>query len=161
MSGNMLTMIFACDQNNAIGKDGDLPWRQSTDLQHFKRITLGGTIVMGRKTWDSLPGKLPDRRHLVMTRSERSDVETTSFDEVLRLAENNEIFIIGGGEIYLLFLPFVDRVHRTVIHCTVEDADTFAPEINNEKFSLISANYTTRAERDDFDMTFELFERKQ
>ena len=51
----MLSMIFACDEQNAIGKDGDLPWRQSTDLQHFKRITLGGTIVMGRKTWDSCP----------------------------------------------------------------------------------------------------------
>ncbi|DAC56184.1 MAG TPA: dihydrofolate reductase [Candidatus Poseidoniales archaeon] len=161
MSGNMLTMIFACDRNNAIGKDGDLPWRQSTDLQHFKRITLGGTIVMGRKTWDSLPGKLPGRRHLVMTRSERSDIETTSFDEVLRLAETNEIFIIGGGEIYQLFMPHIGRVHRTVIHCVVEDADTFAPEINSEIFSLISADFTTRADRDDYDMTFELFERNQ
>ena len=116
---------------------------------------------MGRKTWDSLPGKLPDRRHLVMTRSERSDVETTSFDEVLRLAETTEIFIIGGGEIYQLFLPYVDRIHRTVIHCAVEDADTFAPELNTEIFSLISSNFTAGAERDDHDMTFELFERKQ
>ena len=55
----MIIFIYACDLNGAIGKDGDLPWRQSSDLQHFKRITLGGTIVMGRKTWESLPGKLP------------------------------------------------------------------------------------------------------
>ena len=61
----MLTMIFACDIDGAIGKDGDLPWRQSTDLQHFNQITLGGTIVMGRKTWESLPGKLPNRTHPV------------------------------------------------------------------------------------------------
>ena len=95
----MLTMIFACDMNNAIGKDGDLPWRQSTDLQHFKKITLGGTIVMGRKTWESLPGRLPDRRHLVMTRGNREDVDTITYQEVLKLSKEEEIFIIGGGEI--------------------------------------------------------------
>ena len=83
----MVTMIFACDMNNAIGKNGDLPWRQSTDLQHFKQITLGGTIVMGRKTWESLPGKLPDREHLVMTRSNRDDVETITYERVLELSK--------------------------------------------------------------------------
>ena len=131
----MLTMIFACDKRNAIGKDGDLPWRQSTDLQHFKRITLGGTIVMGRKTWESLPGKLPNRRHLVMTKRLRNDIDTTSFDAVMKLAEGEEIFIIGGGEIYRLFLPHVDKIHRTVIQCEVDKADTFAPELNEEEFS--------------------------
>ena len=130
----MLTMIFACDMNNAIGKDGDLPWRQSTDLQHFKKITLGGTIVMGRKTWESLPGKLPDRRHLVMTRGNRKDVDTITYQEVLELSKEEEIFIIGGGEIYTLFLPHVDKIHRTIIHCKVDNADTFAPEINSEIF---------------------------
>ena len=63
----MLSMIFAADENGAIGKDGDLPWRQSSDLQYFKQLTLDKTIVMGRKTWESLPGKLPRRRHLVMS----------------------------------------------------------------------------------------------
>ena len=120
----MLTMIFACDMNNAIGKNGDLPWRQSTDLQHFKQITLGGTIVMGRKTWESLPGKLPDREHLVMTRSNRDDVETITYEGVLELSKKREIFIIGGGEIYNLFLPHTEKIHRTIIHCNVEDADT-------------------------------------
>ena len=102
----MLTMIFACDMNNAIGKKWRLTtWRQSTDLQHFKQITLGGTIVMGRKTWESLPGKLPDREHLVMTRSYRDDIETITYEGVLELSKKREIFIIGGGEIYNLFLP--------------------------------------------------------
>ena len=155
----MLTMIFACDKSNAIGKDGDLPWRQSTDLQHFKRITLGGTIVMGRKTWDSLPGKLPDRRHLVMTKSPRNDIETTSFDAVMELAKDEEIFIIGGGEIYRLFLTHVDKIHRTVIHCEVDNADTYAPELSEQEFSLTSSNFTPKTERDDFDMTFEVYEK--
>ena len=155
----MLTMIFACDINNAIGKNGDLPWRQSTDLQHFKQITLGGTIVMGRKTWDSLPGKLPDREHLVMTRSNRDDVETITYEGVLELSKKREIFIIGGGEIYNLFLPHTEKIHRTIIHCKVEDADTFAPEINSEIFKVSVTNVVKKSARDEYDMTFELLER--
>ena len=155
----MLTMIFACDMNNAIGKNGDLPWRQSTDLQHFKQITLGGTIVMGRKTWESLPGKLPDREHLVMTRSNRDDVETITYAGVLELSKKREIFIIGGGEIYNLFLPHTEKIHRTIIHCKVEDADTFAPEINSEIFKVSDSNVVKKSARDEYDMTFELLER--
>jgi len=152
-------MIFACDMNNAIGKNGDLPWRQSTDLQHFKQITLGGTIVMGRKTWESLPGKLPDREHLVMTRSNRDDIETITYEGVLELSKKREIFIIGGGEIYNLFLPHTEKIHRTIIHCKVEDADTFAPEINSEIFNVSDSNVVKKSARDEYDMTFELLER--
>ena len=155
----MLTMIFACDMNNAIGKNGDLPWRQSTDLQHFKQITLGGTIVMGRKTWESLPGKLPDREHLVMTRSNRDDVETITYEGVLELSKKREIFIIGGGEIYNLFLSHTEKIHRTIIHCKVEDADTFAPEINSEIFKVSDSTVVKKSARDEYDMTFELLER--
>jgi len=149
-------MIFACDMNNAIGKDGDLPWRQSTDLQHFKKITLGGTIVMGRKTWESLPGRLPDRRHLVMTRGNREDVDTITYQEVLELSKEEEIFIIGGGEIYTLFLPHVNKIHRTIIHCKVDNADTFAPEINSEIFKVSQSEMVPKSARDEYDMTFEL-----
>lgn len=152
-------MIFACDMNNAIGKDGTLPWKQSTDLQHFKQITLGGTIVMGRKTWESLPGKLPNRRHLVMTRSDRDDVDTITFQEVLEISIDQEIFIIGGGEIYNLFLPYTEKIHRTIIHCTVDDADTFAPEIKTDDFTVSRSEKVMKSERDDYDMTFELLER--
>ena len=155
----MLTMIFACDMNNAIGKNGDLPWRQSTDLQHFKQITLGGTIVMGRKTWESLSGKLPDREHLVMTRSNRDDIETITYEGVLELSKKREIFIIGGGEIYNLFLPHTEKIHRTIIHCKVEDADTFAPEISSEIFKVSDSNVVKKSARDEYDMTFELLER--
>ena len=152
----MLTMIFACDMNNAIGKDGDLPWRQSTDLQHFKKITLGGTIVMGRKTWESLPGRLPERRHLVMTRGNREDVDTITYQEVLELSKGEEIFIIGGGEIYTLFLPHVNKIHRTIIHCEVDNADTFAPEINSEIFKVSQSEMVPKSARDEYDMTFQL-----
>ena len=108
----MIIMIYACDENNAIGKDGDLPWRQSTDLQHFKSITSGGTIVMGRKTWESLPGKLPNRKHVVLTRGVRTDVETATFDEIIEMAKSQDLFVIGGGEIYELFLNDKDTLKK-------------------------------------------------
>ena len=114
---------------------------------------------MGRKTWESLPGKLPDREHLVMTRSNRDDVETITYEGVLELSKKREIFIIGGGEIYNLFLPHTEKIHRTIIHCKVEDADTFAPEINSEIFKVSDSTVVKKSARDEYDMTFELLER--
>ncbi|MEC7090108.1 MAG: dihydrofolate reductase [Candidatus Thermoplasmatota archaeon] len=152
----MLSMIFACDEEGAIGKDGDLPWRQSSDLQFFKRTTLNKTVVMGRKTWDSLGRPLPKRRNIVMTRSGLvDDVETMSFEEVMALAENEEVVVIGGGEIYALFLPHAKEVHRTIIHTVVNDADTFAPDIESEGFHMIGERRVAAGERDDFPMTFQ------
>ena len=152
----MLSMIFACDEEGAIGKDGDLPWRQSSDLQFFKRTTLDKTVVMGRKTWDSLGRPLPKRRNIVMTRSGLSDdVETMAFEEDMELAENEEVVIIGGGEIYALFLPHSNEVHRTIIHTVVKDADTFAPNIESEGFHMIGERRVPAGERDEFPMTFQ------
>ena len=101
----MIIMIYACDENNAIGKDGDLPWRQSTDLQHFKSITSGGTIVMGRKTWESLPGKLPNRRHVVLTRGIRTDVETATFDEIMEMAKSQDYLSLAEVKYMNYFCP--------------------------------------------------------
>ena len=152
----MLSMIFACDEEGAIGKDGDLPWRQSSDLQFFKRTTLNKPVVMGRKTWDSLGRPLPKRRNIVMTRSGLSDdVETMSFGEVMALAENEEVVVIGGGEIYALFLPHAKEVHRTIIDTVVKDADTFAPNIESEGFHMIGERRVPAGERDEFPMTFQ------
>ena len=152
----MLSMIFACDEEGAIGKDGDLPWRQSSDLQFFKRTTLNKTVVMGRKTWDSLGRALPKRRNIVMTRSGlNADVETMSFDEVMVLANEEEVVVIGGGEIYALFLPHAKEIHRTIVHTVVEDADTFAPDIESEGFHLIAERQVAAGERDQFPMTFQ------
>lgn len=152
----MLSMIFACDEEGAIGKDGDLPWRQSSDLQFFKRTTLNKTVVMGRKTWDSLGRALPKRRNIVMTRSGlNADVETMSFDEVMALANEEEVVVIGGGEIYALFLPHAKEIHRTIVHTVVEDADTFAPDIESEGFHLIAERQVAAGERDQFSMTFQ------
>lgn len=151
----MISMIFACDQQGAIGKNGDLPWRQSTDLQHFKRVTLNKTIVMGRKTWDSLGKALPSRRNIVMSRKGVEGIESMTFEQVLELAENEEVVIIGGGEIYALFLEHAKEIHRTIIHTCVEHADTFAPEIDDAIFYLLSEKQLEPSDRDDHAMTFQ------
>ena len=152
----MLTMIYACDTNGAIGKDGDLPWKQSSDLQHFKRITIRKTVVMGRKTWDSLPpGGLPNRRNIVMSRTPRQDVEVMSFEQILELSQNEELIIIGGGEIYSLFLPHCKEIHRTIIHTEVEGADTFVPDISELGFYLIGENHQSPGPKDQHSMTFQ------
>ncbi len=152
----MLSMIFACDEKGAIGKEGDLPWRQSTDLKHFKRTTLEKIVVMGRKTWESLGQPLPKRRNIVMTRQGvDDDVETMSFEQVMSLAEEHEVMIIGGGEIYELFLEHAKEIHRTVIHTVVHEADTFAPNVEAAGFYLLSERKVEAGERDDHPMTFQ------
>ena len=149
----MLTIVVACDRNGAIGKEGGLPWRQSTDLQHFKRLTLGRTIVMGRKTWDSLPGKLPDRRHIVMSRSSVDDVEVMDYDSIMELQE--DVFIIGGGEIYRLFIENTNAIHRTIIDTRISDADTHFPDITGMGFSLKEELHVEAGKNDENDMVFQ------
>ena len=152
----MLSMIFACDEEGAIGRENALPWRQSTDMKHFKRLTLNKTVVMGRKTWESIGRPLPHRRNIVMTRSGiEADIETMDAAEVLALSENEEVMIIGGGEIYALFLEHAKEVHRTVIHTTVEGADAFAPDLEEAGFYLLTQRSVEATGKDDYSMTFE------
>ncbi|MDP6334282.1 MAG: dihydrofolate reductase [Candidatus Poseidoniaceae archaeon] len=153
----MIIFVYACDLNGAIGKDGDLPWRQSTDLQHFKRVTLGGTIVMGRKTWDSLPGKLPGRRSIVMSRTPREDVEVMNYEDVKNLSIGQDVYIIGGGEIYQLFIEDVKELHRTIIQTEIEGADTFAPDIEDLGFHLIGERIVEAGDKDQYNMVFQHF----
>ena len=152
----MLKMIVACDRNGAIGKDGDLPWRQSTDLQYFKKLTINCNLIMGRKTWESLPGKLPEREHYVLSRNNNPDLDIISFEDALTM----EGWIIGGGEIYELFLPHVKYLYRTIIDTRVEDADTFFPDITGMGFTLESEESKDAGPKDQHDMTFQVWVRK-
>ena len=162
----MLTMIVAVDRNLAIGRDGELPWHQSTDLQRFKKLTMGAVIVMGRATFESIGRPLPGRRNIVLTRNpdwQVEGVEKMSFDEVLGLnagaaAEiSADIFIIGGGQIYELFMPHADVIEMTIIKTEVTDADTWFPEISN--FTESSRLECLAGEGDDHAMLFIRLER--
>ena len=126
-------MIWAQDRKNAIGKDGELPWHFSDDLKNFKRLTTGNAIIMGRKTWDSLPTKpLPNRRNIVISRSPQSDVESyTSIEECVATLkqdpEVSDVYIIGGMSIYQFFYSYADTLHITFIDEVYSGADAFFP----------------------------------
>ncbi len=124
-----VVLIAAVGRNGVIGRDNDLPWRIREDLQHFKQLTLGHTLVMGRKTYDSIGRPLPGRRTVVITRqpdwaAEGVDVVHT-LDDALKLADGNDIFVAGGGEIYRLALPYADRLELTEVDRSPEGDVTF------------------------------------
>lgn len=153
-----LHLIWAEDQAGGIGQDGDLPWRQRTDLQRFKALTLGHAVVMGRRTWESLPFPLPGRENLVLTRDpswREEGAERTTVEEVkARSVAGETLFIIGGGEIYALMLPDASEVFRTVVHTTVEGADTHAPAMD-ATWILASSETVPAQEGDQHDQIFE------
>ena len=132
-----LKAIAAVSQNRVIGKNGDLPWRLSDDLKWFKKITMGHVILMGRKTWESLPGPLPGRENWVLSRTlETGDGMRVfrSLDEAKRAIEDRSLFIIGGGELYSLALEDCSELFLTEVNRVVENGDAFFPEYS-ELFS--------------------------
>ena len=115
-----ITLILARADNGVIGRDGQLPWRLPADLRRFKALTMGKAMIMGRKTFDSLPALLPGRRHIVLTRDARWTAPgaepVASIDEALALAGPGEVMVIGGAEVFTLFLPRANRIELTEVH---------------------------------------------
>ncbi|WP_458629299.1 dihydrofolate reductase [Winogradskyella sp. PC D3.3] len=137
-------MIVAEGEDNAIGKDNDLIWHLSDDLKHFKALTNGHHIIMGRKTFESFPKPLPNRTHIVITRQEDYKaplgvIVVNSLEDALDAArKDKQPFIIGGGEIYRQAMPLVDKLEITRVHATFENADTFFPQIDETKWQEVS-----------------------
>lgn len=132
-----ISLIAAIGSDNAIGKDGRMPWHLSEDLKHFKALTSGHTVVMGRHTWESLGSKpLPDRKNIVISRSMQptEGCEVRSDIDFLKRfkgrGKKEEIFIIGGGELYRQTLSIADTIYITVTGIHIESADTFFPKID-------------------------------
>ena len=119
-----ITLILARADNGVIGRDGQLPWRLPADLKRFKALTMGKAMIMGRKTFDSLPAPLPGRRHIVLTRDAAWTAQgaepVASGDEALALAGPGEVMVIGGVEVFKLFLPRADRIELTEVHLDAE-----------------------------------------
>jgi dihydrofolate reductase len=119
MEKPLITLVVARAQNGVIGHGGKLPWHIPADLKRFKALTMGGVMVMGRKTFDSLPGLLPGRRHVVLTRdptwSAAGAEVAHSIDEALRMAGGSPVAAIGGAEIFAMFLPVADRIELTEV----------------------------------------------
>ncbi len=126
-----VTLVVGRAQNGVIGRDGKLPWHIPADLKRFKALTMGSVMVMGRKTFDSLPGLLPGRRHVVVTRDRGWQAEGAEVahdvEEAMEIAEGSRISVIGGAEIFSLFLPLADRLELTEVLADV-DGDTRMPD---------------------------------
>ena len=159
----MLIIVAALSENHVIGKEGDLPWHLPADLAHFKRVTTGGCVVMGRRTFESLGGRpLPKRRNLVLTRRagwSHEGVEVVhSLDEAIERAGESDLYILGGEEVYRQALPRCERMHLTLVHATVE-GDTFFPEWDPDEWRLVEARRHEADERNALAMTFQEWRR--
>jgi len=139
-----IAIIVALDEQNAIGREGGLLCYLPNDLKHFKEVTSGHTVIMGRRTYESLPkGALPNRTNVVVTSDAAENypgcIVVRSVEEALTHGKEGEkVFIIGGGQLYRTTLGLADRLYLTRIHHTFSDADTFFPEINFDEWTLIS-----------------------
>ena len=160
-----ITLIAAAAENNAIGKEDKLLWHLPDDFKHFKAITSHHYIIMGRKTFETFPKPLPNRKHIVITRQANYQLPDGCFvakdlAEALSLVpEGNDPFIIGGGEIYKLALPIAHCIELTRVHTTL-DGDTFFPEIDERNWHKTNEMYHPKDASHLYDFTFLTYERK-
>ena len=142
-------LIYARAANGVIGRDGALPWRLSADLKHFKAMTMGKPMIMGRKTFESFPSPLPGRRHIVLTRDRDWQAQSAevvhSPDAAQALAGEGEVAVIGGAEIYALFLPLASRIELTEIHADYE-GDTTMPPLGPEWQEQVREEHAAQGE---------------
>ena len=156
----MLSIIVAIAENYAIGKKGDLLCHLPADLKHFKDITSGKTVLMGERTFYSLPKHpLPNRRNIVLTDIAGKQFDGAevaySIDELkAKVAQEEEAFVIGGGMVYRQMMPLADKLYITHIHHSWPDADTFFPEIKTDEWKQVSAKRYKADEKNPFAYTF-------
>jgi dihydrofolate reductase len=136
-----ISLVVACDENRLIGRAGDLPWRLPNDLKHFKALTLGKTVLMGRKTWDSLGRPLPQRDNWVLTRdlgfSAGGCRVFHCLDDALAVHADGELMVIGGAELYRQALPLAQRLYLTQVHAR-EQGDIWFPDFSSFNFSEVA-----------------------
>lgn len=156
----MVSIIVATSKNRVIGKNNKLIWKISSDLKRFKELTTGNTVVMGRKTYESIGKPLPNRRNIIITRNKKYSVSgcdiVSSLEEALFLTNNN-CFIIGGGEIYKQSLNIADKIYLTLVDKEFE-GDSYFPEIGDD-WVIINQDYFEANEKDEYNYSFIDYER--
>lgn len=156
----MITLIAAAAENNALGKDNKMIWHLPDDFKRFKKLTSHHHIIMGRKTLESFPSPLPNRTHIAITRQDKYQPKfegvlvAKDLDTALAFAKDDpNIFVIGGGEIYALAMEVATHIELTRVHGEF-DADAYFPEIDPDKWELISSTYHETDERHDYAFTY-------
>lgn len=172
-----INIVVAMDLNGVIGKGNELPWHLPEDLRRFRALTLGKTIVMGRKTYYSILKKngrpLDERNHTVLSRKKRKTSSVSAFHRygvrfiddvelILKHAEhrNEDLYVIGGEQIYKLFLPLADNIYLTRVHAEF-DGDKFFPEVDPSEWREVSREIYRADEKNPYDMTFHLYRREK
>jgi dihydrofolate reductase len=161
----MISIIVAVSDDWGIGKDNELLWKISEDLKRFKRLTSGNTVIMGKKTWESLPVRpLPGRKNIVLTDDPREYIESsvTAYsieDAVSKCEKGEEIFVIGGGSVYRQFMPIADRLYITHVHKRAP-ADVYFPDIDLNTWRIFEKEEFAASETISIPYTYIIYERK-
>ncbi|WP_110112260.1 dihydrofolate reductase [Bacillus sp. CGMCC 1.16541] len=161
----MISLIAAMDKQRLIGKENDLPWRLPEDLKHFKKITTGHTVVMGRKTFESIRKPLPNRTNVIVTHQKAYQPDGTtvvhSLDELENLDQelNDELFVIGGATLYEQMINVASRLYITHID-EVFEGDTYFPEIDLTKWKVVTKEQGPKDEKNPYTYYFTMYERK-
>ncbi|HRC32734.1 MAG TPA: dihydrofolate reductase [Bacteroidia bacterium] len=160
-----ISLVVAVSKNLAIGKNNALLWKLSDDLKLFKKITSNATVIMGRKTFDSIGKPLPNRRNIIISRNQ--DFEASGcevFDTLAHALEachtDKEVFVVGGAQIYNVALPLAHKIYITKVDATFDDADTFFPAFNMNNWNIITEQKYSANEKNEYDFTFYELERK-
>ena len=161
-----IAMIVAMDEQGVIGKDNDLPWKISADLQFFKRTTMGKPIIMGRNTHESIGRPLPGRRNIVVTTQQGYIAQgcevVHSVEQALEECKDvDEVMIMGGASLYKQCFPLCDKLYITQVHTTIDSGDTWFPEWDRSDWTLLSSEDHQADEKNQYDYSFRLFKRIQ
>jgi dihydrofolate reductase len=162
----MISIIVAISEDLGIGKDNDLLWHISEDLKRFKRLTFGNTVIMGKKTWESLPRRpLPGRKNIVLTDDPQEciDCSVTAYsivDALSKCEKGEEIFVIGGGSVYRQFIPIADRLFITHVHRKAP-ADVYFPEIDPDLWQVTEKEEFNITESNSIPYTYIVYERRK
>lgn len=158
-----ISIIVAAARDNAIGKDNQLLWHMPADLKYFRKTTSGHTIIMGRKTFESVGKALPKRRNIVISRQENYEAEgievVSSLTDALALCEKDEgeVFIVGGAQVYEQSITKTDKIYLTRIHQEFDGADTYFPEIKDEEWQLENVEHHESDEDNPYDYSFYIY----
>jgi dihydrofolate reductase len=163
----IISLIAAMEQNRGIGLNNQLPWHLPADLSWFKKITMGHYLLVGRKTYQSIGRPLPGRKMIILTRSQDFSTDNSlicgSVEQALDLAREsgeNELFVIGGEDIYLQTLPLADHLYLTRVHAKLE-VDAYFPEVNEEDWFVVCEQERPADQKNLFTVTFQLLTRKR
>lgn len=161
----MIHAIVAIDENGAIGRQGDLLCHLPADMRHFKEVTMGNSIIMGRKTFESFPRRpLPGRQNIVITRDPKwaypGVTVTHNLDEAIAAAQTDTVFIIGGAQIYELAMPRVEVLHLTRIHARWASADVFFPKLDMSQWQEVSREHHVSDHRNAYEFDFITLKRR-